>query len=242
MAQCHMEAEMTIHYHGTPITPISKFMELAGCHFTVSWARPEDVQRAHKWGQSVMLDNGAYSFWKGNKPISWKGYYDFCDRWLEYPTTWAVIPDVIDGLEHENQRLIALWPFGSRGAPVWHLHESLEYLLSLLDGWARVCFGSSGRYAEVLSLSWQRRVDEAWNEIVKRHKRTPWVHMLRGMQCCKREWPFASVDSTDIARNHNRTQNEPEEMARRWDQIQCPPVWVSREQLALEGGFYELPR
>jgi hypothetical protein len=227
---------VTIHYHGTPITPIGKFMELVGCHFCVSYAAPGDIKRAHQYGQSVLLDNGAFSFWKTGKRTDWPGYYEWCDKWLNHPTTWAIIPDIIDGEAHEQAKLISQWPHGTRGAPVWHLHEGIERLLRLLDEWPKVCFGSSGRYAEVLSMAWCRRVDEAWNEIVKRHQRTPWVHMLRGMQCVKREWPFASVDSTDVARNHNREQNEPEEMARRWDQMQCPPTWLSREQLWLEGG------
>lgn len=230
---------MTIHYHGTPITPMSKFMELVGCHFCVSYAAPNDVERAHRYGQTVLLDNGAFSTWKRGYEPDWGGYYKWADRWLDYPTTWAIIPDVIDGELWQQEELQRRWPFGERGAPVWHLHEPIEVLLSLLGEWPRVCFGSSKQYAEVLSTAWQRRVDEAWNEIAKRHARTPWVHMLRGMQCVRREWPFASVDSTDIARNHNRPQNEPEEMARRWDQIQCPPSWLPREQLALEGGFYE---
>jgi hypothetical protein len=230
---------MTIHYHGTPITPIGKFMELVGCHFCVSYAHPGDVVRAHKYGQTVLLDNGAFSFWKTGKHTDWPGYYDWADCWLCYPTTWAIIPDVIKGEVAENERLISQWPHGERGAPVWHLHENIFRLLELLDAWPRVCFGSSGQYGEVLSTAWCRKVDEAWNAIVQRHRRTPWVHMLRGMQCSKYEWPFASVDSTDVARNHNRPQNEPEEMARRWDQQQCPPIWLPRESLALEGGFYE---
>jgi hypothetical protein len=132
--------------------------------------------------------------------------------------------------------LISQWPHGQRGAPVWHLHEGFFRLLQLLDEWPKVCFGSSERYAQVLSPDWCRRVDDAWNEIAKRHQRTPWVHMLRGMQCVNREWPFASVDSTDVARNHNRPQNTPDEMAQRWDQKQCPPNWMNRDALILEGG------
>lgn len=214
-------------------------MELVGCHFCVSYAAPNDVKRAHQYGQSVLLDNGAYSFWKTGKLTDWDGYYKWCDEWLDYPTTWAIIPDIIDGEIAEQRKLISQWPHGVRGAPVWHLHESIDRLLDLLDAWPRVCFGSSGQYAQVLSVAWCRRVDEAWNAIVKRHSRTPWVHMLRGMQCVKYEWPFASTDSTDIGRNHKRPQNEPEEMARRWDQQQCPPIWLPRERMALEGGFYE---
>jgi hypothetical protein len=231
---------MTIHYHGTPISPVSKFMELVGCHFCVSYAAPQDVKKAHQYGQSVLLDNGAFSHWRLGKKPDWPGYYEWTDRWLDCPTTWAIIPDIIDGTEADQDRLIGQWPHcEERGAPVWHLHESIDRLLDLLNCWPRVCFGSSRHYSEVLSPGWQRRVDQAWNEIVKRHRRVPWVHMLRGMQLVKREWPFASVDSTDVARNHNRPQNEPEDMARRWDQIQCPIGWLPREELVLEGGFYE---
>jgi hypothetical protein len=228
---------MTLHYHGTPVNPVALLEQLYGCHFTVSFYDPRQVDRCHRIGQSVMLDNGAFSLWRSGTPTDWPGFYRWCDRWLDYPTTWAVIPDVIEGDPEDQESLIAEWPFGNRGAPVWHLHEPLSRLLGLLDEWPRVCFGSSGHYAEVLSTAWCRRIDAAWNEIVKRHRRTPWIHMLRGMQCSKREWPFASIDSTDIARNHNRPQNEPVDMARRWDREQCPPVWVPREQLALE----ELP-
>ena len=234
---------MTIHYHGSPITPISGFMELVGCHFCVSYAAPGDIIRAHQYGQSVLLDNGAFSHWRLGKKSNWPGYYQWADRWLDTPTTWAIIPDIIDGDEQSQDDLVKEWPFGDKGWPVWHLHESIERLLRLLDEWPVVCFGSSEQYSKVLSSAWCRRMDHAWNEISKRHKRTPKTHMLRGMQCVsKGPWPFYSVDSTDVARNHNRTQNEPEEMARRWDQRQCPPVWLHRDELILEGGFYRRER
>jgi hypothetical protein len=234
---------MTIHYHGTPITPAKLLMEqMLGCHFCVSYADPRDVERVHQIGQSVLLDNGAFSHWRLGKEADWPGYYRWTDRWLNYPTTWAIIPDIVEGAtEADQDRLIGEWPHGQRGAPVWHLHESIKRLLCLLDAWPRVCFGSSDRFAQVLSTAWSRRLDLAWNEISKRHRRTPWVHMLRGMQCVRREWPFASVDSTDIARNfkHPNNGHDAETMARRWDQMQCPATWLPREALALEGGFYE---
>ncbi len=88
---------MMIHYHGTPITPVAALYQLAGRHFCVSHARPEDVHRVHQIGQSVMLDNGAFSKWKRGAETDWPAFYKWCERWLGYPTTWAVIPDVIDG-------------------------------------------------------------------------------------------------------------------------------------------------
>jgi hypothetical protein len=53
-----------MHYHGTPITPRAKLLELAGCCFCVPYPEPRDLEVCHEIGQSVMLDNGAYSFWQ----------------------------------------------------------------------------------------------------------------------------------------------------------------------------------
>ncbi len=218
---------MTLHYHGTPITPATEMVKMAGRHFCVSHWAPDQVKTCHRNGQSVMLDNGAFSAWKSGKPITdWQPYLAWTDEWLDYPTTWAVIPDVVAGDDAQQEELIAQWPHGHRGAPVWHLHESIARLLRLLDDWPRVCMGSSAEFKDVLSPPWERRMDEAWQEIVGRHRRTPNVHMLRGMQLVRHRWPFASVDSTDIARNHNRAHNCPAKMATRWDAAQCQAHYV----------------
>lgn len=225
---------MTIHYHGTPITPIEALYELGGRCFCVSFAAPQDVRRAHEIGQSVMLDNGAFSQWRSGKPTNWPAYYRWVDEWLAYPTTWAIIPDVIDGSEDEQDELIAQWPHGGIGAPVWHMNESINRLLLLADEWPRVCIGSTAIYAVVLSDTWQRRMDEAWNALAKRHIRLPWIHMLRGMCCSGKRWPFASVDSTDVARNHHLRHNSPRKLADRWDKAQCSARWhATDEQLAM---------
>lgn len=227
---------MTIHYHGTPITPITALYELRGRCFCVSHAHPGDVTRCHQIGQSVMLDNGAFSAWKAGKPINWPAFYDWADRWLDYPTSWAIPPDVIDAGSQEQDALLAEWPHGKRqAAPVWHMDEPIPRLLRLIDaGWSRVCIGSTAEYAVVLSERWERRMDEAWSAIAATFQRTPPVHMLRGMATVGRRWPFASVDSTDIARNHNRDQNTPSAMVDRWDACQCPPRYIPvAEQMEL---------
>lgn len=223
-----------IHYHGTPITPIAALYEMAGRHFCVSHAAPADVERCHQIGQSVMLDNGAFSAWKIGKPVDWAGYYRWADRWLDCPTTWAVIPDVITGSEEDQDCLVDAWPHGFRGAPVWHMHESIDRLVRLTHEWPRICIGSSAQYVTVFSPEWTARMDAAWNAIMRQHRRVPNVHMLRGMACSGRIWPFASVDSTDIARNHNRPQNSPRKMVDRWDAVQCPHSWTqTHEQMEL---------
>lgn len=214
-----------IHYHGTPISPVEVLYSLAGRHFCVSHAAPQDIERVHQIGQSVMLDNGAYSKWKQGKATDWPAYYAWTDRWLDYPTTWAIIPDEIDGGSQVQDALIREWPFGHKGAPVWHMDEPLDRLLRLTEAWPRICIGSTAEYAVVLSASWCRRMDDIWDQISAKHSRLPYVHMLRGMQCSGERWPFASVDSTDIAQNHHRLQNSARKMADRWDAIQTPGKW-----------------
>lgn len=216
---------MTIHYHGTPISPISAFYQLAGRHFCVSFADPRDVARAHDLGQSVMLDNGAFSVWRRGAILNLPAYYKWTDEWLAAPTTWAVIPDVIDGAEERQDELLAQWPHGSRGTPVWHMNETLDRLFRLVDEWPRVCIGSASEFSTVLSSKWRGRMDTIFDALGARSSRLPWLHMLRGMQCVGRQWPFASVDSTDIGRNHSREQNVAWAMADRWDRIQCPSRW-----------------
>lgn len=218
-----------IHYHGTPITPIAALYELGGRHFCVSHIRPDDVRRCHEIGQSVMLDNGAFSKWKSGKATDWPAYYDWCDRWLDYPTTWAVIPDVIDAGTQEQDALIREWPHGSRGSPVWHMDEPIERLLRLCDEFPRVCVGSTAEFRGVLSPAWRRRADLFWDAVSHRHQRLPWLHMLRGMQLGGMHYPFASVDSTDIAQNHSRAYESPRKMADRLDARQTPAHWAGSE-------------
>lgn len=227
---------MTIHYHGTPITPQEALYQLSGRHFCVSFAAPQDVERVHEIGQSVMLDNGAFSAWKRQFQPDWPAYYAWCDKWLDYPSTWAVIPDVVDAGSQAQDSLIGEWPHGDRGAPVWHMDEPMSRLLRLVDEWPLVCVGSTEEYAQVLSPSWRMRMDAMWDEIAKRHRRLPKVHMLRGMQLAGKHWPFYSLDSTNIAQNHNRIQNTPRSLADRLDALQCPGVWIATDTIK-EGLF-----
>ncbi len=235
-----------IHYHGTPITPIAKLMELGGCSFCVPYADGRDVARCHEIGEGVMLDNGAFTFWRertgGRIPSvkavaagagDWTGFYRWVTPWLDYPTTWAVIPDIIDGTEADNDRLLVEW-FTRRlpkGAPVWHMHEPLDRLRRLVAGYAKVCIGSSAQYAKLGTADWHRRMEAAM-DVACKHE-TPWLHMLRGMAFAGSHYPFASVDSTSIAQNHagNNTRNgapkDVREMARALDTRQCAARWIN---------------
>jgi hypothetical protein len=223
---------VTIHYHGTPITPQDILLTLSGCHFCVSFSDARQVRMCHELGQSVMLDNGAFSAWKRSAKTDWDGYYAWADEWLDFPATWAVIPDVIEGTAEENDALLTQWPLErERGAPVWHMHEPLERLRKLAEEWPRICMGSSGEYAQLDTPKWHARMTDAWNELVKQGGRTPWVHMLRGMDLAGSCYPFASVDSTNVARNHARNSSRcaARQMAHEIDGRQCPGRWSYRE-------------
>lgn len=230
---------MTLHYHGTPITPKSVLATMHGKCFCVSFFNPSDIERCHEIGQSVLLDNGAFSAWRKGidlTPEWWARYYRWAETWLERPTTSAIIPDVITGDDSDQDALIGQWPFGDKGWPVWHMHEHIDRLLRLLDRWPRVAIGSSGNYSVVGSPHWLRRMDEAFTAVVARHRFIPWIHMLRGMQCVRWGYPFASVDSTDVARNHHLPKRTAKGMAEKWDAIQCPAHFTpAPEQVTLFG-------
>lgn len=224
-----------IHYHGTPITPRSELMKIAGKCFCVSYAEPRDADWCLENGQSVLFDNGAFTFHRLQAVIpNWTRYYEWLEQYLGHPH-WAIVPDVIDGGEADNLELAKQWPHRRDcAAPVWHLGESLEQLGRLLDlGFGRICFGSSGAYWQVGSEPWERRADEAFNFLSQRGA-LPWVHMLRGLSLCGDRWPFASADSTNVAQSHARDRVCPERMARRIDSVQCPIFWTKRaEQMGL---------
>lgn len=227
-----------IHYHGCPITPRSELLTLAGRFFCNSFADARDTKTCHEIGQGNMLDNGAYSLWTQGRKPDWERWADWVQPWLDYKTTWAVLPDVIDGSEEANDRLVTEYAWVTdASAPVWHLHESFARLLRLCDTYGRVCFGSSGAYREVGTDLWHRRVTDAFNTITDQDGRVRvWVHMLRGMSLAGDIYPFASVDSTDVGRNHHLPHKNARAMVERWDALQCPARWTRREQLS----FYRM--
>jgi hypothetical protein len=213
---------MTIHYHCADISK-DGLLDLAGRHLLVSHAYPRNARQAHELGQSVLLDNGAFSVWRAAREADWSAFYEWCNEWFDCPTTWGIVPDVIDGGADAQDALLLDWPHGHRGAPVWHMDEPIDRLVRLTDEWPRVCVGSTGAYAVVGDDRWHHRMTDAFNTLSKRG-RLPWLHGLR-MQSVSALYPFGSVDSADIARNQNRPQNTIPKMAERWDRVQPRIGW-----------------
>lgn len=207
-----------IHYHGLPITPAtaaSKAVESG--HAFVSFAHLEQLPIAIEVCQSFAIDNGAFSAWRSGKPvIDWTAFYDWALNLKKVPSCdFAVIPDVIEGSEADNDALLKDCPLPNWfGAPVWHMHESLERLEQLANTYVRVCLGSSGEYSVVGSQAWWSRIGQAMRVVCDDI----------GRPCCKlhglrmlapnvfTKLPFSSADSTNIGRNvgldkHWRTGN-----------------------------------
>jgi len=210
------------------MTPRSKLLPMAGKHFCVSFADKRDGDWCLLNAQSVMWDNGAFTAYTKGKAPDWNGYYKWLEDRLSHPH-WAVVPDVIDGTPENNLELINQWPHRKDcSAVVWHMDEPIDHLLHLLTlGFSKLCFGSSGKYWQVGSESWERRADEAFNAISKEGV-MPWIHMLRGLSMSGDKYPFASADSANVARHHNELNICPERMARRIDAVQCPLFWNLR--------------
>lgn len=219
-----------ILYHGTPITPRDVLLKLAGRAFCVPFSDGRDLMTCMGIGQSVMLDNGAFSAWTRGYTPDWPAFYAWVEPHLS-PVHWAVVPDVIDGTAADNLSLAAQWPHRREwSAIVWHLHEPLDHLAALADAWPRVCFGSSGHYADPNSDAWHARVDAAWN-LLERTGRRPWVHMLRAAsQASRGAWPFASADSTNLARNHASAGRDAVRFAAEIEARQPPVRWWQKAE------------
>lgn len=153
-----------IHYHGTPVggtrMDVSRF--LAGRHALVPYPRQDDMGAVAEVCKSFVFDNGAFSVWKRGEVLDVEGYTRWCEQWLRHPGfEWALIPDVIEGDEADNDALLRDWPFAGYGVPVWHMHESLDRLDRLCRGYRTVALGSSGQWPTPGTDSWWQRMGEA---------------------------------------------------------------------------------
>lgn len=196
-----------IHYHGLPITPATVAAKaIESGHAFISFAHPEQLSVAIEVCQSFAVDNGAFSAWKSGNPVQdWTAFYDWALSVKKVPSCdFAVIPDVIDGTEADNDALLRDCPLPTWfGAPVWHLHESLERLEQLANTYVRVCFGSSGEYATVGTTQWWSRMGQAMRILCDDMGRPMCkLHGLRMLDpAIFTKFPFSSADSTSIGRS-----------------------------------------
>lgn len=195
----------------------------------VSFAEPRDIGRVAEHCQSFAIDNGAFSLWRSGIKTDWDGYYAWVNEWRCHPGfDWAVIPDVIDGDEDANDALLAGWPFGVQGVPVWHLHESLGRLYRLRHEWPRIALGSSGKWQTPGTDGWWHRMGEAMEEIYSGTGPVK-IHGLRMLSVdIFSKLPLSSADSTNVARNYAMKKmgiDGAKWMARRIESFNSAPKW-----------------
>jgi hypothetical protein len=171
----------------------------------VSFAHPSQLDIAVDVCQSFAVDNGAFSAWRSGKPVSdWLPYYKWAHDCSKVPSCdFAVIPDVIDGNESDNDKLLKNCPLSKNfGAPVWHMHESTARLLWLARNYLRVCIGSSGEFSTIGDEKWWNRMAEAMNVVCPDGYPICKLHGLRMLDPeIFSRLPFASADSTNIGQN-----------------------------------------
>lgn len=239
-----------LHYHGTPCgatrEDVARF--LSGRHALIPWVRPEDIGTAAEVCQSFCLDNGAFTAWKSGNPITdWSEYFRWCIEWLQHPgCDFAIIPDVIDGTEADNDLLLGKWHAKVKGslqfmgAPVWHFHESFERLDRLCRHYHRICLGSSGEWPTPGTPSWWGRAAEAMTVCCddKGRPRAK-LHGLRMLDpAIFHRLPLASADSTNAVRNSSNysrfgmycppnASTRMSIIAERIEQHQSAAVWVA---------------
>lgn len=194
-----------IHYHGLPITPDAVLIDAYNAkHAMCSYANPGQIEIAAEVCQSVALDNGAFSAWKKGGALDVPGYTEWAVKWLKHPAVdWCLIPDIIDGSEHDNAAMVRDWPLHKAlSVPVWHMHESLEYLAWLTNMFARIAIGSSGEYASIGNPRWWSRIHEAMGVLCDDGMPKVKIHGLRMLDpVVFSHIPFSSADSTNVARN-----------------------------------------
>src|SRR5689334_10742577 len=101
-----------IHMHGLPMTPeLDMLRAFRGRHAMVSFSDARQIEHATEICQSVTLDNGAFSAWVNRTPYDFDGYLAWASHWVKHPCVeWCVIPDIIDGDERDNDRMLRDWP------------------------------------------------------------------------------------------------------------------------------------
>lgn len=195
-----------IHYHGTPMTPAADMAKaFAARHAMVSFEDPRQIEVAAEICQSVVLDNGAFSAWRQGKPYDFAGFAAWVSKWIRHPCVeWAVIPDVIDGDEAQNDALVDAWEMPPAvSVPVFHMHEDIDRLVRLAERFPRLALGSSGAYATVGTEQWWARMADMMDAICDAEGR-PLVK-LHGLRMLDpgvfSKLPLSSADSTNVARN-----------------------------------------
>lgn len=215
---------MTHHYHGGPIWGDKEisYHELMPALWRnggalISYAYPQQLKNVVNIPCKLVLDCGAYTTWNSDKrkhasrnwEEHWQGYYDkMVAPWFSR-IEWFLIPDVIEGTEEENDRLLQTVPgwLKSKAVPVWHSDESLERFIRLCEEYPRVAIGCCGPHRRIRSAAWLARMQEVFTAIYIDRDLPVKIHGLRMLDGrVLSMFPFDSADSSSVATNVPKTE------------------------------------
>jgi hypothetical protein len=198
-----------IHYHGTPIggTKDNAARFLVGRHALVPFKYQNDLSAVLEFCQSFCLDNSAFSYWKNGGTMDFDAYFAWVHKFWSHPGfDFALIPDVIDGLQEDNIKFIMKWLRAggkAKGVPVWHMHEGLDFLEWLVNEFDTIALGSSGAFSSPGTKQWWARMRSAMKVICYDDGRPKCkLHGLRMLDPeIFKNLPLTSADSTNAAVN-----------------------------------------
>lgn len=191
--------------HGTPIggTRQDVIRFLRGRDALVPFPRQDDMGAVAEVCRSFVFDNGAFSVWKRGEVLDVERYIRWTSEWSRHPGfDWALIPDVIDGSEADNDALLRDWPARLPGVPVWHMNEDIGRLERLCRQFRTVALGSCGEWSVPGTSGWWGRMSEAMNAICPDGRPLAKLHGLRMLDpAIFTKLPLSSADSTNAAVN-----------------------------------------
>lgn len=146
------------------------------------------LKKAGSWKGKLMVDNGAYSYWKRGGTVDIDEYLDFINDNIDYinyavaldkiPGTYGVpnvYSDVIEAADITYSNFMYMWnriKDRSKLMPVFHQDEPFEYLEKYLDieGLEYICIASHGMSDK---FSWYldcfRTIQSSNNPNIKTH-------------------------------------------------------------------------
>ena len=198
------------HYHGTPVggPTDDAYRFVKGRNVLIPYIRQDNLAIALDVAEGVIFDSSTYSYWRAGKGRApFPEYVKWVSSMARHPSfDFCFIPDIIDGTQSENWQLVREWidmKYKFMGVPVWHLHESLEYLAWLVENFSLIAIGSSGQWSTPGTLEWWQRIAQAMEVICDEEGRPRCkVHGLRMLSWRIIEHiPLSSADSTDAAVN-----------------------------------------
>lgn len=199
-----------IHYHGTPVSgsQIDASRFLAGRHALIPFARQDALATALDVCQSIVLDNSAFSLWRaGGGDVDVHAYHAWVESLAGHPALdWCLIPDKIDGTEQDNIELLNTWlriGCSVEGVPVFHMHETDDWLDHLCSRFRTVAIGSSGQWSSPGTASWWQRMAQIMRVACDEKGRPRCrLHGLRMLDPdIFRRLPMVSADSTNASVN-----------------------------------------